>query len=393
MSPPPGIFTQVSVGISSACAVSNYGPIICWGSAGQRGQETSPPFGSFVQVSVGKLFSCGLTTDGEIVCWGDDSIAHDVPPGRYKFVVRRDNLITCAIRTDDTVVCWGTRRADDGQPATSPSGTFADLSSGDDPWCAVRTDGTVACWGTIAGQISPPPGTFSQVATGWNFSCALNTAGGVECWGSNTWDVVTGIPAAPGNVDERVISPYEVEITWTDGPEETYYDLERRVWNAAQAAWTPWVAYTTLDSTRWHLRPWLPKNSTSFIDPFISSGYSYQYRVRACNGSGCSRPADVTVNTAEQPAAPANISAVSASQNDVRVTWDDASADEIFFLIERRVGYGDDWTEWHRMDVVAANTIAYADTWVSRGWKYEYRVSACKIAVCSTPVSSNVVVQ
>jgi hypothetical protein len=163
--------------------------------------------------------------------------------------------------------------------------------------------------------------------------------------------------------------------------EERYYKVERRVWDAGQSVWTPWQVF-------YYAGLYYP-NQTWYVDQSVSQGYSYQYGVSACNGAGCSQPRFVTAVIGEMPLPPGNVSAASTSVYDVRVTWADHSSDETFFLIERRVGHGDYWTDWHRAGVASANATDYIDSSVSSGFTYQYRVRSCKIAVCSDPASSS----
>ena len=50
--------------------------------------------------------------------------------------------------------------------------------------CAVGADGGIDCWGSDqSGQASSPTGTFTQVSAGSGHTCAIHADGEIECWG------------------------------------------------------------------------------------------------------------------------------------------------------------------------------------------------------------------
>ena len=76
--------TQVSVGVSNACALISGGTIKCWGWYGQgmlgtnASDVSSSPIviagiSSATQVSVGDTHVCAILTGGQVKCWGDNS--------------------------------------------------------------------------------------------------------------------------------------------------------------------------------------------------------------------------------------------------------------------------------------------------------------------------------
>ncbi|MCB1388092.1 MAG: hypothetical protein KDK12_02910 [Rhodobacteraceae bacterium] len=83
----PRNLTQISVGDTSACAVTNLGALQCWGdnNSGQLGTgvqggvETRPqvvpaPGGEeWLDVDVGSTHACGVTTMGQVYCWGSNT--------------------------------------------------------------------------------------------------------------------------------------------------------------------------------------------------------------------------------------------------------------------------------------------------------------------------------
>jgi alpha-tubulin suppressor-like RCC1 family protein len=175
----------VSVGTSTACAVSTAGAVSCWGDdgsgeIGDGGSESQAPTPVAVsglssgvkKVSVDSLATCALLSSGGLKCSGD---------GFY------GELAT------------GLQAASSNVPVDIAGFTsgVADVVVGYEHVCAVRTVGTVACWGqNDQGEDSGPnsinyspvdvPGLSNVAAisgTG-RTSCALTSAGGVFCWGA-----------------------------------------------------------------------------------------------------------------------------------------------------------------------------------------------------------------
>jgi hypothetical protein len=75
------------------------------------------------------------------------------------------------------------------------------------------------------------------------------------------------------------------------------------------------------------------------------------------------------------PGAPTDLSATSAGTNRIDLSWTDNANNEDGFVIERASGTG-----FEEIDTVGANVTGYADTGVSCGSSYDYRVAAynCK---------------
>lgn len=182
--PPSEPHHALSVGEHGACALANSdSSVSCWGTIGTVA-PTSPPPGAFTQVSVGSDHACGLDTSGNVACWGDSSAATSAPPGTFTFVSTGE-IATCGIHSDASLECWG-----DSATAAPPLGTFKAVSVGHRNACGIRSDGSLTCWGTDTdGDNAPPPGG-TYVSVDMNFyqgnggGCAVTTAGRLRCWGA-----------------------------------------------------------------------------------------------------------------------------------------------------------------------------------------------------------------
>ncbi len=232
----------VSVGLDSACALTAIGGVRCWGNnqSGQLGnnmtQGSDGPAGSAVPVSVTGLASgvkaisvgdssaCALTAIGGVLCWGDNrygqlgngSMGYSTVPvpvagltsGVIAVSVGYDTVFghgsACALTAGGGVLCWGEVTADQlGNSSAVPvpvtglqSGVTA-VAVGNSYACALTVGGGVQCWGTNwNGQLGnnsisafsavpvPVPGLTSVTAlSAGNSACALAVGGQVKCWG------------------------------------------------------------------------------------------------------------------------------------------------------------------------------------------------------------------
>lgn len=114
---PPAISaTQLSVGLTFACALDPDGKPHCWG-ANERG-ETTPPAVQLSSISAGDQHACGLEKEtGKVVCWGDDAMGQASPPDGEFLSVSSGGSHACAVHAESLLVeCWG----DDSHGATSP---------------------------------------------------------------------------------------------------------------------------------------------------------------------------------------------------------------------------------------------------------------------------------
>jgi hypothetical protein len=187
-------------------------------------------------------------------------------------------------------------------------------------------------------------------------------------------------PVAPSTPAFVIHSGTWLEVQWTDmsNTEDRFEVQRRQVTEAGNLAWVPVATQDGNGST--------VGNVEIFNDMNLTSGATYQYRVRACNAIGCSSWAtSAHVTTPTIPNAPTALTGVQVSNpTRIRWTWVDQSTDETEFRIGRRTRNTDGtWGEWTPLYTNAANDIKYADPSVVVGNTYMYRVRACNLAGCS----------
>lgn len=188
--PPIGSFIDVSVESEFACALRIDGVVKCWGE--NNFGQSSPPSELFTQISVGGWSACGITRDDIAKCWGFRFYGDNHSGTFTQVSVGTD--FACGVKINGLVDCWGP------YPALSfgialPLETFRQISATDNGSkyvCGVKTDRHIECWGNNEyGQASSPSGTYTQVSAGYNHSCGVTMDHKIICWGDNTYGQAT----------------------------------------------------------------------------------------------------------------------------------------------------------------------------------------------------------
>jgi fibronectin type 3 domain-containing protein len=180
-------------------------------------------------------------------------------------------------------------------------------------------------------------------------------------------DTVTA-PLAPTNLSVTESATTKIDLAWTDNAtDESGYRVARSVNGGA---------FTLLAS--------LAANATAYSDTTATLGNTYAYRVYAVRGSLASSLATGSITVAALPVAPTNLFLGQVSTTEVDLSWTDNSADETGFRIERSVA----GAPFALLTTVAANVTTYADTTVTAGTAYDYRVYAVRGALLSTFVDT-----
>lgn len=184
----------------------------------------------------------------------------------------------------------------------------------------------------------------------------------------------TTSPAVPTNLSASAAGATQINLAWTNNATSganaaTSQTLERT--SNGGATWT--VVSSTIAGT-----------ATSYSDSGLTSGTTYQYRVKAsnaCGASGYAMSNAVTLGSGgcgAAPSAPSALSASAVSASQVNLSWTDnqgAGANaETGFTVERSSNGGSSWSVVSA--AVAANAVNYSDTTVSAGTSYHYRVKA-----------------
>ncbi|MBC7710727.1 MAG: Ig-like domain repeat protein [Rhizobacter sp.] len=238
----PGLsaVATISASGSSTCAVLADGSLRCWGygASGKLGNgvesnATLTPqavvglAAGVTDVAVGGSHVCAMTQGGSVRCWGSNSNGQ-LGLGTFSLQLVPTDVLAinsgtvavvaggnhaCALDTAGVVKCWGDRssgQVGDGVTGPSPQRTpvavstmaamVGQLSAGNTSTCVATSTGSAKCWGqnyygelgdgtttsrAVPGNVLSLTSGVSAVSAGSQFACALTGSGGVKCWGLN----------------------------------------------------------------------------------------------------------------------------------------------------------------------------------------------------------------
>lgn len=246
----PGMtFTQVDAGRNFTCALTDLQEVYCWGQNSQlqlgdgttRSESLVPvqvdlsafsPAPLFTDITVGESHACALSDQDDVYCWGDNSSSQvgsafganvgtpkKINSSELFQVVDAGGNHTCAINGVDEVYCWGQNsRLQCGQGGTTNVvGAPTQVSLSDPPYelglggghtCAATDPNGLKCWGSnrdgsiVTGQLGIDDSTITQTPTptsvvtsatgpwaivdgGSAHTCAVNDNFEAYCWGAN----------------------------------------------------------------------------------------------------------------------------------------------------------------------------------------------------------------
>jgi len=182
---------------------------------------------------------------------------------------------------------------------------------------------------------------------------------------------------APTGLNATPLDSISIQLQWTDNSLiEDAFRIER-----------------SLDGvSNWMLIASAPPSNGSggvistYQDGGLQPDTEYFYRVLAFNQNTNSAYSNVASTTTQgapaAPEAPTSLIAMAISEFEIRLNWIDNSNNESGFSIERSNDPSGPWTE---IDMVGPNVTTYADTGVSPGQTFFYRVLAFNEVGSSDP--------
>jgi fibronectin type 3 domain-containing protein len=182
---------------------------------------------------------------------------------------------------------------------------------------------------------------------------------GISAWTNEATATTTnGAPSAPTGLTAGAVAGPKVNLAWTDtSSNETAFAIFRKL---------PGGAFVKIATCA--------PNTTTYADTAVEPNTTYVYRLRATNNVGASAwTAEVSATTPNgPPAAPTGLAGTPVSSTLVNLTWADNSNNEFAFAIFRKAPGGD----FVRIAVSVPDATSYADTAVSAGKTYVYRLRA-----------------
>ena len=172
---------------------------------------------------------------------------------------------------------------------------------------------------------------------------------------NDIWSFQYPVPDAPEELTVTDLTLTEVSLRWNDlSDNEQGFVIERSVGDG--------VSFSPLAS--------LSADATTYQDNTLGSNQVYYYRVQAVGQSDNSSFTNVvSVNTYS---APDGLIATMQSDTTVMLNWQDNSAIETGFVIER----SPDGTTYAIVDTLEADLTSYTDAQTMAGIDYRYRVYA-----------------
>ncbi|NLK87154.1 MAG: hypothetical protein GX279_06655 [Clostridiaceae bacterium] len=188
---------------------------------------------------------------------------------------------------------------------------------------------------------------------------AYVTSDGLYSSFTNSVSMGVGLISPPVNLNYKYISDTQVLLEWTDTSDnEDGFKIERRI--GTDGVWT--TLY------------WVSKNQKSYNVTGLNPYTNYYFRVRAYNNSlnADSVSEDILVSFAS-PRKPTNVTAVSISSTQVKLSWKDNSDNEEKFRILRSTRSGGTFAA---IAEVGKNIVTYLDNTVRADTNYFYKVEA-----------------
>ncbi len=240
-------FSFVDAGVDHACALTQEGTALCWGSGdwGQLGHGAYADSGEpvsvagnrgFRQISAGYQHTCAVTKDDRAYCWGDGREGqlaigtselgwpYESPTPMpvvddHRFVeVSAGTFHTCGLTRQGAAYCWGDgwhgelgtgqSRARSAVPVPVAGGhRFVAISTGSTHTCAVNAEGRAYCWGSNAfGQLGNGSDRISEgapvavagdlrfrsISSGLRHTCGVTSEGTGYCWGAELLGMIGG---------------------------------------------------------------------------------------------------------------------------------------------------------------------------------------------------------
>ena len=227
--------------------------------------------------------------------------------------------------------------------------------TGTGSWSTVGTTAANEVALSATGLVACTDYDFQVLATNGPTNSNPSTALSVRTTGC------TSAPATPAGFSASAVSTGAISLQWQDVSDESEYRIERKT-----GAGGAWGAIATV-----------PMNATAFLNDLLAACTTYYYQVAAANSAGPSPFAAAryatTLGCVTTPNAPANLRlTASTASPTITLQWDDSSANETGFRIERKSGAG----AFAEIGTTSADQGLVDDATVATCTSYTYRVRA-----------------
>jgi predicted phage tail protein len=160
--------------------------------------------------------------------------------------------------------------------------TWTDGSSDETAFTLSRRVSVGGVWGAWEDIAQPAANTVEYLNNGltadltYQYRVRACNPGGCSSWAAGTPVTIPLIPSAPSDLAAVAASPTQVDLSWVDGSTtEAGFEIWTRAYNGA--TWSEWSPAATAAA-----------NAVAHSITGLGAGGTYQFRIRACNASGCS---------------------------------------------------------------------------------------------------------
>jgi titin len=255
--------------------------------------------------------------------------------------------------------------------------TWTDHATDEEGFEVERGAGAVGPFVQV-GTAGPDQATFVDsgltAATEYHYRVrAVNAAGASgysNVTSASTHPLNWGLPTPPGGLTAAALSSSTVRITWIDGVDEAFYEVERApAVLIAPFQYGPGI-YAAVGTAG--------ANQTTYDDTGLTASTGYYYRVRGSNAAGSSAWVDGAFATTQAPVivppvGPVMLQVAAQLAESLHLTWIDTSSNETGFEIERAdAALG----PFAVVGTAAADQTSYDDNGLTAETTYYYRVNA-----------------
>jgi titin len=247
-----------------------------------------------------------------------------------------------------------------GLSATAVSPTEVDLSwpsaAGAVTYLVQRAPTGTTAWTVVSAGASNLTLADTGLApnTGYDYEVAGVDAGGTGAFSTiQTATTPAAPPAQVTGLTATAVSTTEIDLGWTPTPGATSYEVDRST--------SPTDGFSPIATGL---------ASPSFADTTPAPQTTYWYQVIAGNPTGTG-PASTAASTATLPDQVTGLGATAISASEIDLAWNPAGG-AITYVVQRAPSGSGNWTTLS----AGASSTALADTAVSAGTSYDYRVAA-----------------
>ena len=169
---------------------------------------------------------------------------------------------------------------------------------------------------------------------------------------------ITLPPDPPSSLNATAISSSQINLSWTNVPDEDGYKLYRSL----SASGT----YSQIET--------LGANVTTYSNTDLNPNTQYCYKVESYNSAGSSgySPYDCATTDQDLPSSPSWFTATTYSNSQINISWEDVTNEDGYKLYRSLSASG----TYSQIETLGANVTTYSNTDLNPNTQYCYKVEA-----------------